>query len=288
MEDLHAVGGIPAVMKMLLEAGLLHGDCLTVTGKTLEENLQDLPGLKRGPADRAVRSRIPSKPPAICRSCKGNLAPEGAVAKITGKEGLSFSGPANVFDSEEAMLEALEDRKDRKGRCHRHPLRGPKGRPRHAGDVDAYLGDYGRRTGEGRGLDHRWPLFRRLARIHRRPRNAGGAGGRTDCAGAQRGPHHHRATKNELSVALSDEETQPPRRKWHMPPYKATRGTLGKYIRLLKTPASVALRMSSRIRARSGASCRAADIHGVITAAPLTDSSSPHGAPHSPDREEKS
>jgi dihydroxy-acid dehydratase len=107
MEDLHGVGGLPAVCKLLLEGGLLHGDCVTVTGKTVRENLSDLPGLK--PDQQIVRPlSTPLKETSHLQILRGNLAPEGAVAKITGKEGLRFSGPARVFDSEELMLQALE------------------------------------------------------------------------------------------------------------------------------------------------------------------------------------
>ncbi len=107
MEDVHAIGGIPAVMKLLLEAGLLNGQCLTVTGKTVAENLADLPSLT---AEQTIIRPIdnPIKPTGHIEILRGNLAPEGAVAKITGKEGEKFTGRANVFDSEEEMLEALE------------------------------------------------------------------------------------------------------------------------------------------------------------------------------------
>ena len=99
MEDLHAIGGTPAVVRMLLEQGLLHGDCMTVTGATLAENVADLPPLKSG--QEVVRS--PEDPISTCghlRILYGNLAERGAVAKITGKEGETFEGPARVFDSE--------------------------------------------------------------------------------------------------------------------------------------------------------------------------------------------
>ena len=132
MEDLHNVGGTPAVLKYLLEKGYLHGDCLTVTGATLAENLAPLPGLTEG----QVRSATAC--PRPCLECSwmailgpwemadtqdvvhpverpikatghlqimyGNLAPTGAVAKITGKEGLQFRGPARVFDDEQRMV----------------------------------------------------------------------------------------------------------------------------------------------------------------------------------------
>jgi dihydroxy-acid dehydratase len=92
MEDLHGVGGTPAVMKDLLGKGLLNGDCLTVTGKTVAENLAPLPGLRRG-QDVFMPLEKPIKPSGHIQILRGNLAPGGAVAKITGKEGLRFSGP---------------------------------------------------------------------------------------------------------------------------------------------------------------------------------------------------
>lgn len=106
MEDLYQVGGVPAVMKLLLENGYLHGDCLTVTGKTIEENLATCDGLKAGqevirPLDQPIKAT------GHIQILRGNLAPEGAVAKITGKEGELFSGPARVFDSEPAANEAI-------------------------------------------------------------------------------------------------------------------------------------------------------------------------------------
>jgi len=105
-EDLHAIGGTPALMKYLLELGYLHGDTMTVTGQTLAENLAPLAGLKAGqsivqPIDKPINAR------GHIRILRGNLAPDGSVAKITGKEGERFSGPARVFDSEEDMLAGL-------------------------------------------------------------------------------------------------------------------------------------------------------------------------------------
>ena len=90
------VGGTPAVMKYLLEKGLLHGDCLTVTGKTIAENLRDLPGLT--PGQQIIRPlESPIKESGHIRILRGNLAPGGAVAKITGKEGFMFTGPAECL-----------------------------------------------------------------------------------------------------------------------------------------------------------------------------------------------
>ena len=141
-EELHAVGGTPAVMKLLLAEGLIDGTCQTVTGKTVAENLADLPGLADG--QEVVRPfSSPIKSTGHICIMRGDLCPEGAVVKITGKEGLKFTGSANVFDSEEDMLAAL-DQQRRRGD---HPLRGPPRRPRHAGDADAHQRDRGRWAG---------------------------------------------------------------------------------------------------------------------------------------------
>ena len=128
MEDLHKVGGVPAVMKYLLEHGMINGDCMTVTGKTIAGNLAGLPALDAGqdvirPLDKPFKSN------GHIRILKGNLAPGGAVAKITGKEGEIFSGPARVFDSEENMLAALEQDQIKKGDVVVIRYEGPKGGP---------------------------------------------------------------------------------------------------------------------------------------------------------------
>jgi len=121
MEDLHAIGGLPAVLKMLLAAGMIDGSCMTVTGQTIAENLKDLPGLPEGqPIVHSLDN--PIKASGHIQILKGNLAPDGAVAKITGKEGLRFSGPARVFDSEELMLASLERNENQKGEVSRDSL----------------------------------------------------------------------------------------------------------------------------------------------------------------------
>ena len=128
MQDLHEIGGIPVVMKYLLQEGFLDGSCRTVTGQTLSENLADVPDLAN---DQKVVHRVekPLKPTGHLQILRGNLAPEGAVAKITGKEGLQFSGPARVFDSEEDMLAALEKDQIQKGDVVVIRYEGPKGGP---------------------------------------------------------------------------------------------------------------------------------------------------------------
>jgi dihydroxy-acid dehydratase len=128
MEDLHRVGGVAGVMKQLLEEGLLDGSCMTVTGRSLEQNLAEVEPLAQG--QEVVRPiRDPLKDSGHLRILKGSLAPEGAVAKITGKEGVRFSGPARVFDREEAALSALERGDVRPGDVVVIRYEGPKGGP---------------------------------------------------------------------------------------------------------------------------------------------------------------
>jgi dihydroxy-acid dehydratase len=128
MEDLHLVGGIPGVMKMMLEEGLLDGTCMTVTGKTIAENLADLPALHEAQEIIHAKSN-PIKSSGHIRILKGNLAPEGAVAKITGKEGELFEGPARVFDSEFEANEGLSAGQVKAGEVIVIRYEGPKGGP---------------------------------------------------------------------------------------------------------------------------------------------------------------
>ncbi len=128
MEDVQAIGGVPGLQKILLKEKLLDGNCLTVTGKTLGENLENLPGLKEGQKIIFPLSN-PIKKTGHNQILYGNLAKEGAVAKITGKEGLRFSGPAKVFNSEEETLGALEKNKIKPGDVVVIRYEGPKGGP---------------------------------------------------------------------------------------------------------------------------------------------------------------
>lgn len=233
MEDLHAVGGLPAVFKMLLDEGFLYGNCITVTGKTLQENVKHLPGLQSG--QKIVQpTSTPLKATGHIQILKGNLAPEGAVAKITGKEGLKFSGPANVFDSEEAMLKALEDGKIVKGEVIVIRYEGPKGGP----GMPEMLTPTSAIVGAGLGKD---------VALITDGRFSGGSHGFIVChitPEAQEGGPVALvkngdvitidATANKISLEVSDEELAIRSREWHMPPYKADRGTLAKYIRLVK------------------------------------------------------
>ena len=128
MEDLAAVGGVPALMKLLLDAGMLHGNCMTVTGRTLAENLAGVEGLASGQEVIAPLKR-PLKSSGHLQILYGNLAPQGAVAKITGKEGLRFAGPARPFDSEERCLEAIQAGRIQAGDVVVVRYEGPKGGP---------------------------------------------------------------------------------------------------------------------------------------------------------------
>lgn len=234
MEDLHSVGGLPAVCKLLLEASLLHGDCLTVTGKTLAENLNGLPGLKAG--QQIVRPLSdPIKQTSHLQILRGNLAPEGAVAKITGKEGLQFSGPAKVFDSEELMLKALEEGRIQKGDVIVIRYEGPKGGP----GMPEMLTPTSAIMGAGLGKD---------VALMTDGRFYGGSHGfivghvtpEAQVGGpialVQDGdPITIDANQNQISVGLSDEELAQRKKNWRMPAFKATRGTLAKYIRAVQS-----------------------------------------------------
>jgi dihydroxy-acid dehydratase len=128
MEDLHKAGGIPGVMKIMLKEGLLNGDCMTITGKTLAENLAELPDLK---TDQKIIHEVktPIKSSGHLRILKGNLAPEGAVAKITGKEGEIFEGPARVYDGEFVANDGIANGEIKSGDVVVIRYEGPKGGP---------------------------------------------------------------------------------------------------------------------------------------------------------------
>jgi len=234
MEDLHNVGGTPAVMKYLLEHGFINGDCLTVTGKTIAENIAALPGLAK---DQKIIAPLdhPIKQNGHLRILRGNLAPDGAVAKITGKEGETFRGPARVFDSEEAMLKALEEKQIEKGDVIVIRYEGPKGGP----GMPEMLTPTSAIMGAGLGAD--------VAMITDGRFSGGSHGfiiGHVVPEAQDGGPIALirngdiitlDAKKNVVHVDISDAEMKKRRAAWTMPPYKAQRGTLYKYIKNVKT-----------------------------------------------------
>jgi dihydroxy-acid dehydratase len=233
-EDLHLVGGTPAVMKYLLEKGFLDGDCLTVTGKTLGENLESLPGLKPG-QDVVHPIERPIKATAHIQILRGNLAPDGAVAKITGKEGTRFSGPARVYDSEELMLAALERKEIIKGDVVVIRYEGPKGGP----GMPEMLTPTSAIMGAGLGSDVALITDGRFSGGshgfivgHVTPEaQEGGA-----IALLENGDQITiDAATNELSVALDAAALAARKSRWRAPAYKFTRGTLYKYIKNVKS-----------------------------------------------------
>jgi dihydroxy-acid dehydratase len=129
MEALHKVGGVPSVMKYLLEKGFLHGDCMTVTGKTLAENLKDAPSLDFTKQDVIYPVETPLKPTAHLQILYGNLAEKGSVAKITGKEGERFKGPARVFNGEFDLVAGIQSGRVKEGDVVVIRYVGPKGAP---------------------------------------------------------------------------------------------------------------------------------------------------------------
>lgn len=234
MEDLYEVGGVPAVMKMMLERGVLHGDCMTVTGKTIAENLRELPGLKEGqdiiqPWDKPIKA---SGHLAILR---GSLAPEGSVAKITGKEGLRFEGTAIVFDSEEEMLRAVENGEVKKGHVVVIRYEGPKGGPGMpemlsptAVIMGAGLGNDVALITDGRfsGGSHGFIIG------HITPEAQVGG----PIALVEDGDRIVIDAEEKRIDLLVDEATLAARREsFSPPPLKATRGTLAKYIKLVSS-----------------------------------------------------
>lgn len=234
MEDLHNVGGIPAVMKMLLEAGYLHGDCLTVTGKTIAENLAEVPYLKAG-QDIIHSLDNPIKPTGHLQILYGNLAEQGAVAKITGKEGLSFTGKAKVFDGEAAVNEAITNKQLQPGDVVVIRYCGPKGAPgmpemlkptsaimgEGLGDKVALITD-GRFSGGTHGfvVGHITPEAQ-----------VGGL-----IALLQDGDEITiDANSNKLQVELSDAEIAKRRANWQAPAINATQGWLRKYAKIVSS-----------------------------------------------------
>ena len=233
-EDLHNVGGTPAVMKYLLEKGFINGNCKTVTGKTIAENLASLPGLKTG-QKVIMPLEKPIKETAHIQILRGNLAPEGAVGKITGKEGLVFSGPAKVYDSEEDMLHALERKEIVKGDVVIIRYEGPKGGP----GMPEMLTPTSALMGAGLGSS--------VALITDGRFSGGSHGflvGHVTPEAQEGGPIAFVKTGDKVTIDATTQrlemdvnEAELARRKagWNAPPYKATRGTLYKYIKNVKS-----------------------------------------------------
>ena len=234
MEDLHAVGGVPAVMKLLLEKGVIDGSQRTVTGKTIAENLRDLPELAKG--QKIVHSfDEPLKRDGHIRILRGNLAPDGAVAKISGKEGTRFEGVAKVFDSEEDMLHGLEAGQIAKGDVIVIRYEGPKGGP----GMPEMLTPTSALAGYG--------LLNDVALITDGRFSGGSHGfiiGHVTPEAIEGGPIalarsgdqvRIDAEKNTIDLLVSESELAKRRAGWERPPYKVSRGTLYKYIKNVRS-----------------------------------------------------
>ncbi len=234
MEDLYEVGGVPAVQKMLLEAGLLHGDCLTVTGRTLAENLAQAPDL--APGQKVIRPLDdPIKPTGHLQILYGNLAPEGAVAKITGKEGTRFTGTAICYDSEEDCLQGIEAGQVTHGNVVVIRYEGPKGGPGMremlsvtSAIMGAGLGQSVALITDGRfsGGTHGFVVGHVAPEAQEGGPIALIQDGDTITIDAE---------NNRLDLEISDEEMARRRAAWQQPPYRVTQGVLWKYIRTVSS-----------------------------------------------------
>lgn len=233
MQDLHDIGGIPAVMKYLLKKGLLHGDCITVTGKTVAENLADVPGLKDG--QEIIRPiENPIKKDGHLQILYGNLASEGAVAKITGKEGDVFEGIARVYEDEFSAIEGI-GKEVQPGEVIVIRYSGPKGAP----GMPEMLKPTGAVMGAGLG---------KSVALITDGRFSGGSHGFVVghiTPEAQEGgligivkngdPIRIDAKNNTIDLLIDEQEIAHRRSEWTQPAYKANTGVLRKYIATVKS-----------------------------------------------------
>lgn len=234
MEDVHRVGGIPAVLKYLLENGLIHGDCLTVTGKTIAENLSEVKGLSEG--QQVIKPLdCPIKVSGHLRMLYGNLATEGSVAKITGKEGLLFSGKAKVFNGEYAANDGIRDGLVEKGDVVVIRYEGPKGGPGMpemlkptAAIMGAGLGKDVALITDGRfsGGTHGFVVG------HITPEAQDGG---TIALVEDGDTITIDAETNSITLEISDKELKERKQQWKAPNLKVSRGVLFKYAKTVSS-----------------------------------------------------
>ena len=237
MQDLHEHGGVPAVMKYLLAKGLLHGDCLTVTGKTVAENLKDAPELDFDKQKIVMPLETPIKTTGHLQILYGNLAEGGSVAKISGKEGERFEGTARVFDGEHDLINGIQS-----GRVHAGDVVvikniGPKGAP----GMPEMLKPTGAIIGAGLGKSVALITDGRFS------------GGTHGFVVGHITPEAHEggliglvkdddiieidATKNTITLQVPEEEIAKRKKSWKQPELKAKNGILYKYAKQVKTAA---------------------------------------------------
>lgn len=234
MEDLHKKGGVPAVMKYLLKEGLIDGSCLTVTGKTIAENLEDVPDLNFEEQDIIYPLENPLKKTGHLQILYGNLAEKGSVAKISGKEGEKFEGPARVFDGEKKLIEGISSGKVKSGDVVVIKNEGPKGAPGMpemlkptSAIIGAGLGKSVALITDGRfsGGTHGFVVG------HVTPEAFdGGLIGLVE----DNDIIEIDAVNNSLTLKVSDEEIAQRRSNWQQPKLKVTSGVLYKYAKLVK------------------------------------------------------
>ena len=239
MAELSRIGGIQPLMKILLEAGLLHGDCLTVTGKTLAENLESVAHYPENDIIRGFEN--PIKPDSHLVILYGNLAPQGAVAKISGKEGLSFTGSARVFEGEEACLAAILDGTVVAGDVLVIRSEGPKGGP----GMREMLSPTSAIMGKGLGKS--------VALITDGRFSGGSHGfvvGHITPEAFEGGPIGLvqngdeitiDAQKREISLGITSEEMERRKAHWSQPAPRYHRGTLAKYAKLVSSASTGAV-----------------------------------------------
>jgi len=237
MQDLHEHGGIPAVMKYLLEKGLLHGDCLTVTGKTLADNLKDIPSLDFNKQDIIMPLEKPIKATGHLQVLYGNLAEGGSVAKISGKEGERFEGTARVFDGEHELIAGINSGKIKAGDVVVIRYVGPVGAPGMpemlkptSAIIGAGLGKSIALITDGRfsGGTHGFVVGHITPEAH--------AGG-TIALVKDDDIIELDATKNTITLKVNPEELAKRKAAWKQPALKATNGVLFKYARQVKNAA---------------------------------------------------
>lgn len=229
MQDLHHYGGIPAVMKYLLDEGLLHGDCLTVTGQTVRENLQDVKSIVEidQPIFRPLED--PIKATGHLQILYGNLAEKGSVAKISGKEGERFEGPARVFDGEKELIAGIANGRVRRGDVVVIKNEGPKGAPGMpemlkptSAIIGAGLGQHVALITDGRfsGGTHGFVVGHITPEAY-----DGGLIGLVQ----DDDPILIDATNNQIQLLVSEEEIARRRSQWTQPALKVSKGVLYKY-----------------------------------------------------------
>ena len=234
MEDLHKIGGIPLVMKYLLKKGLLHGDTMTVTGKTLSENLEGVEDIDFDTQDIIHSLENPLKPQGHLQILYGNLAEKGSVAKISGKEGERFEGPARVFDGEKDLISGISNGRVKAGDVVVIKNEGPKGAPGMpemlkptSAIIGAGLGNSVALITDGRfsGGSHGFVVGHITPEAYE-----GGLIGLVeddDLIVID-------AINNSINVNISDEEISKRRKEWKQPKLKVEKGILYKYAKLVK------------------------------------------------------